>query len=200
MALAARKRGGRGLTGGAGELCSDSGSTAARLGVLGWRRGGDEDEGGAARFKKGRAGGCGRGWGRKSPVVSPGISAGRPAGKTTLPGGPGGSARRGVSRGSGRWCAGPGRQRRGEGRASAGGLGRRSRVSKRRGVGRAGAEAGRGADRVASWTVEAAGRAGPRGIGPREGRGMNGPGFGWVLGFLGFGFSGFWVFPFYFSY
>ena len=62
------------------------------------------------------------------------------------------------------------------------------------------AEAGRGADRVASWAVEAAGRAGPRGIGPREGRGMNGPGFGWVLGFLGFGFSGFWVFPFYFSY
>ena len=49
------------------------------------------------------------------------------------------------------------------------------------------AEAGRGADRVASWAVEAAGRAGPRGIGPREGRGRNGPGFGWVLGFLGFG-------------
>ena len=50
------------------------------------------------------------------------------------------------------------------------------------------AEAGRGADRVASWAVEAAERAGPRGIGPREGRGRNGPGFGWVLGFLGFGF------------
>ena len=32
------------------------------------------------------------------------------------------------------------------------------------------AEAGRGADRVASWAVETAGRAGPRGIGPREGR------------------------------
>ena len=75
----------------------------------------DGGAGGAAGFKKGRAGDCGRGWGRKSPVVSPGISAGRPAGKTTLPGGPGGSARRGVSRASGRWCAGPGRTTRGAG-------------------------------------------------------------------------------------
>ena len=31
------------------------------------------------------------------------------------------------------------------------------------------AEAGRGADRVASWAVETAGRAGPRGIKPRMG-------------------------------
>ena len=45
-------------------------------------------------------------------------------------------------------------------------------VSEREAGARAGrreAEAGRGADRVASWAVETAGRAGPRGIGPRMG-------------------------------
>jgi len=56
-AVERRKRGGA-------VLCSASGSTAARLGVLGWRRGGDEDQGGRRGIYKAAAtlGVRARGW------------------------------------------------------------------------------------------------------------------------------------------
>ena len=56
-AVERRKRGGA-------VLCSPSGSTAARLGVLGWRQGGDEDQGGRRGIYKAAAtlGVCARGW------------------------------------------------------------------------------------------------------------------------------------------
>jgi len=69
-APAASNRSGRGLTGGAGELCSDPESTAARLGVLGGgvKEGGRRDVG---QLKGGRRGS----WGCAPVVIPAGIAA-----------------------------------------------------------------------------------------------------------------------------
>ena len=168
-APAASNRSGRGLTGGAGELCSDPESTAARLGVLGGgvKEGGRRDVG---QLKGGRRGS----WGC-APVVIPAGIAARPLQRGENGGGGAdwwghgvsGAGRRRAMRAT-RWRAGPGEQA----GASACWAAREAEAGREAGRaerGQAGDEAGRAEQNRPGWSGPGEPSAGPRAWAERTG-------------------------------